>query len=123
MSSSTRPTAASYKAACSRPNVLPRPVVEQTATALGKAARAESVLVRTQLWSPILEKPPLHEGGTDTDRLVLGLTPQQVKDVYLALLAEMLRCEIEGEEHAHERHHLHSLYAHWEDYWFSLGAP
>ncbi len=123
MPSSVRPTAASYKAACALPNVLPRPVVEGTASALRKSARMESILVGIQLWSPVVEKPPLHTGGGESDRLVLTLAPEEVRAVYLALLAELLRCEVEGEDHPHQRHRLHSLYGYWEDYWFSVGAP
>ena len=123
MLSSAEPTVASHKEACARPDVVPRSVVERTAAILCVTARTESTLVRSQFWSRVLEKPPLHRGGAENDRLVLGLAPEDVRAVYLALLAEMLRCEVEGEAYAHERHQLHSLYEWWEEYWFSVGAP
>lgn len=117
------PTPASYKEACARPEVFPRPLVETTAALLRATARAESLLVRSQLWAPVLEKPPLHTGGAHTDRLALQLAPGEVAAVYLAVLAEVLRYEVEGAPSAAARHQLHIVFERWEEYWFSVGAP
>lgn len=116
-------SAAGYKLACARPEVLPRAVLEKTGAVLRRHALRESILVRTQLWSRAVEKPPLHKGDAESDRLILSLSEDEIRDVHLALLAQMLRCEVEGEAYLHERYYLHSLHAYWETLWFAVGAP
>lgn len=114
---------AAYKAACAPPHVMPRPVLERTAAVLRARAPREALRVRTQLWAPVVPKPPRHRGGAHTDHLRVTLEPVVVADVVVAILAELLRCEVEGEAHRHERARLLELLEPWEDWWLELGMP
>lgn len=116
-------TPAAYKEICSRPNVFRRSVLERTAEAIRPLSRRESVLVRRQLWSPVVEKPPLHAGGAENDHLILDLASDQIEEVILALFAQMLRCEVEGETHPQELDQIIDLWLYWDVYGSLFDRP
>ena len=83
---------AEYKDICARPDVVPRPVIEDTVRTLHVAGAPEADDVEDVLDAPPVEKPPIHIAGPESDFFWVGLDCDGID----AVLDVLLRVEAEA---------------------------
>jgi len=86
-----------YQSLCNQPNAFPRAVLEATRRAVSSNLELESAL-RKELERAPIPKPPLHDGGRETDYFLIAVGENEAEQIVdLLFNAEVASVGLDGE--------------------------
>ena len=71
----------SYHKLCDKPKVFSREELEKTSIALSKVVSAERKLITAALKSEVIKKPELHQGGKETDYILVNIKDADADEI------------------------------------------